>query len=72
MQKVSDPPASECPHCHASQLKRLISAAGFHLKGTGWYATDFKDKGKKPAPEKTDTKKDEPSKTDKKDTKSED
>ena len=48
MQKVSDPPASECPHCHASQLKRLISAVGFRLKGSGWYVTDFKDKGKKP------------------------
>jgi len=46
IQKVNDPHASECPHCHAPELKRLVSAAGFRLKGSGWYVTDFKDKGK--------------------------
>lgn len=55
LQKVSDAPVTECPHCHAAELKRIVSAAGFRLKGTGWYATDFKDKGKKPAAAKENT-----------------
>ncbi len=44
VQKFSDTPATDCPHCHKPQLNKLISAAAFHLKGTGWYVTDFKDK----------------------------
>ena len=51
-QKMSDAPLTECPSCHANTLQKLVSAAGFKLKGTGWYATDFKDKGKA----KSDTK----------------
>ena len=47
MQKVSDEPLKDCPACDRPTLKRLISAAGFQLKGTGWYATDFKNNGKK-------------------------
>ena len=47
LQKISDPPAEECPGCHANQLKRVISASAFHLKGSGWYVTDFRDKDKK-------------------------
>lgn len=46
LQKISDDPLSECPSCKKSSLVKLISAAGFQLKGTGWYATDFKNKGK--------------------------
>jgi len=46
-QKMSDPPLVACPVCHQSALQKLVSAAGFQLKGTGWYATDFRDKGKK-------------------------
>ena len=42
MQKVSDPPLRKCPHCGKSQLKRLMSAPVFRLKGGGWYETDFK------------------------------
>lgn len=53
MQKMSDPPMQHCPNCSKDTVIRLVSAAGFQLKGTGWYATDFKDKGK-PKP-KTDT-----------------
>ena len=60
MQKVSDPPASECPQCHTSQLKRILSPTGFQLKGSGWYVTDFKDKEKQP-------KKSDPPKTESKD-----
>ncbi len=42
IQKMSDAPLSECPACGAASYKKLVSAAGFQLKGTGWYATDFK------------------------------
>ena len=48
LQKLSEPPLSVCPSCHQSTLTKLVSAAGFQLKGSGWYATDFKN-GSKPA-----------------------
>lgn len=48
LQKVSAPALVDCPSCGRADLVKLISAAGFHLKGTGWYATDFKS-GSKPA-----------------------
>ncbi len=47
LQKISDPPATECPVCHAEALSKVISAAGFRLKGGGWYETDFKSDNKK-------------------------
>lgn len=47
LQKVSDPPATTCPHCHAEALSKQISAAGFRLKGGGWYETDFKSDGQR-------------------------
>lgn len=47
LQKLSDAPLTECPACGKSTLRKLVSAAGFHLKGSGWYATDFKG-GSKP------------------------
>ena len=47
IQKMSDPVLKDCPACGKSTLKKLISATGFQLKGSGWYATDFKDSGKK-------------------------
>ena len=50
LQKLSDPPLTECPACGKSTLGKLVSAAGFHLKGSGWYATDFKGGGGKPKP----------------------
>ena len=46
MQKINDTPAKQCPQCFENTAVRLISAAGFQLKGSGWYATDFKNKGK--------------------------
>ena len=52
---MNDAPLKKCPECGKSKLTKLISAAGFQLKGSGWYATDFKDSGKKPA-ESTSTK----------------
>jgi putative FmdB family regulatory protein len=47
LQKMSDEPLTDCPACGQSELKRLISAAGFRLKGGGWYETDFKKDGKR-------------------------
>ena len=47
LQKVSDAPLTDCPACGQPTLKKLISAAGFRLKGGGWYETDFKAGEKK-------------------------
>ena len=55
LQKVSDPLLTDCPECGKSTFQKQVSAAGFQLKGNGWYATDFRDKGKKPAAEKDKT-----------------
>ena len=69
LQKVSDPRLTDCPDCGNSTFEKLVSAAGFQLKGNGWYVTDFRDKGsKKPADAKpsadadksTETKKESP------------
>lgn len=46
LQAVSEKALKECPACHEMALNKLISAVSFQLKGTGWYATDFRDKGK--------------------------
>lgn len=46
IQKMSDEPVNVCPECSRETAVKLVSAAGFQLKGTGWYATDFKDKAK--------------------------
>lgn len=46
LQKFSDPPAKKCPSCNRKKVRKLVSAAAFHLKGTGWYVTDFRDKAK--------------------------
>lgn len=51
LQKMSDEPEKICPCCHKASLTKQISAAGFQLKGTGWYVTDFKNKS---APAKTE------------------
>ena len=45
LQKMADAPLRKCPECGKSQLKRLVSASQFRLKGSGWYETDFKNKG---------------------------
>jgi len=56
LQKVSDAPLSECPACGKPEYRKQLSAAGFQLKGTGWYATDFKGTAKKSADKKTESK----------------
>ena len=45
LQKMTEGPLRKCPDCGKSQLKRLVSASRFRLKGSGWYETDFKNKG---------------------------
>jgi len=45
LQKLSDAPLSTCPACGAETFSKQITAAGFQLKGSGWYATDFKGGG---------------------------
>ena len=47
LQKMSDAPLTECPSCKAASLRKKVSAAGFRLKGGGWYETDFKSGTKK-------------------------
>jgi putative FmdB family regulatory protein len=54
LQKFSDAPLTECPACHQSSLVKKVSAAGFQLKGSGWYVTDFRSNGaSKPAAAKS-------------------
>ena len=47
LQKLSDEPLKVCPNCNELRLDKLVSAAGFRLKGEGWYETDFKTGKKK-------------------------
>src|ERR1700693_4884817 len=62
LQKSSDAPPTDCPECGKASLRKMVTAAGFHLKGSGWYATDFKHGTKPQAPEHTPPPKpDEPS-----------
>jgi len=56
LQKVTERPLSKCPACGKKSYKKQLTAAGFHLKGSGWYATDFKTAAKKPAEKKADLK----------------
>ena len=49
LQKVSDPLLSVCPECSKETFGKMLTAAGFQLKGGGWYATDFKNSGAAPA-----------------------
>ncbi|MCX7814680.1 MAG: zinc ribbon domain-containing protein [Tepidimonas ignava] len=45
LQKVSDAPLTTCPACGAEAFRKQLTAAGFQLKGTGWYVTDFRNNG---------------------------
>lgn len=48
LQRISDAPLKDCPECGKDSLTKMVTAAGFQLKGSGWYATDFKNSGSKP------------------------
>lgn len=50
LQKMSDPVLTECPACGQAAYNKLLTAAGFQLKGSGWYATDFKGGSSAPKP----------------------
>jgi len=43
LRKISDPPLTDCPSCGAPTFTKQVTAAGFQLKGSGWYVTDFRD-----------------------------
>ena len=47
LQKMSDAPIAACPSCGQTNFKKMLSAAGFQLKGSGWYQTDFRGTGSK-------------------------
>ena len=49
MQKLSDATLTTCTKCNKPTFTKMLTAAGFQLKGSGWYATDFKSKGTAPA-----------------------
>lgn len=79
LQKMSDDPLVDCPECNAPELRKLLSAPKFRLKGKGWYETDFKtgdkrnlhgDSGSKSDTAKKDSKSDKKDSTVKKDTSS--
>jgi putative FmdB family regulatory protein len=54
LQKISDAPLTDCESCGKPSFRKQITAAGFQLKGSGWYVTDFKG-GNASTPAKTDT-----------------
>lgn len=56
LQKLSDPPRTRCPQCSQESLEKMLTAAGFQLKGSGWYATDFKGSSKPAAAAKGESK----------------
>jgi putative FmdB family regulatory protein len=60
LQKLSDAPLSVCPSCGAPRFEKQVTAAGFQLKGSGWYVTDFREgqakKADKPADAAADNK----------------
>ena len=59
LQKMSEGRKRKCPSCGELRLRKLVTAAAFHLKGTGWYVTDFRDKDKdKDKDKEKDNKKD--------------
>ena len=65
LQKVNDPVMSVCPECNKKTFSKMLSAAGFQLKGSGWYATDFRNSGK-PAPKPAESKTENATKTESK------
>jgi putative FmdB family regulatory protein len=56
LQKLSEQPLTKCPACGKKKYQKQLTAAGFQLKGSGWYASDFKGGGKKPEDKKPEAK----------------
>ena len=63
LQKINDVPAKTCPECNSHNLRKLVSATAFKLKGTGWYETDFKTKKPKKDNNTAKKNKNDPKKT---------
>ncbi len=57
-QNISEEPLKSCPECQKDELQKLVSAAGFQLKGGGWYVTDYASKKKSSSDSGTSTSKD--------------
>jgi putative FmdB family regulatory protein len=55
LQKINEEAIKVCPECHKETAIKLVSAAGFQLKGSGWYVTDFKNKNNAPAHKSSDS-----------------
>jgi putative FmdB family regulatory protein len=60
MQKLSDATLTLCPECNTENFTKQLTAPGIQLKGSGWYATDFKGSGAKPEPKAESAAKAEP------------
>ena len=58
LQRLNDAPLTDCPECGKAAFNKMVTAAGFQLKGSGWYATDFKNGQAKKAVDKPDSKAD--------------
>ena len=58
LEKVDAKHSTDCPYCQQPKLERQVSAAAFHLKGSGWYVTDFRDKDNKKSDNKNGSSKD--------------
>jgi putative FmdB family regulatory protein len=58
LQKLSDAPLADCPACGAPRFEKQVTAAGFQLKGSGWYVTDFRNGQSQKAEAKSDGKAD--------------
>ena len=58
LQKISDPQLSVCPACGAEAFTKQVTAAGFQLKGSGWYVTDFRGGNAASSPPATEAKRD--------------
>lgn len=56
LQRMSDAPLTDCPECNKATLSKMVTAAGFQLKGGGWYVTDFKGGNKAGNAKKTEEK----------------
>ena len=56
LQKIADEPLNTCPACGAASFRKQVTAAGFQLKGSGWYVTDFRGGNSAAAPAAADAK----------------
>lgn len=65
LRKMSDPPLTDCPVCAEPRFEKQVTAAGFQLKGSGWYVTDFRNPQAAPAAAKAEADKPDTAKADK-------